>query len=116
MNVNSSSIFADIPSRLAEELCQTLLTKPTVHIERIISTGQSSPTNFWYDQPQDEWVLVLQGRARLAFEHQPDLELGCGDYLLIPAHCRHRVAWTDAEIPTVWLAVHVFTEDKSAPV
>jgi cupin 2 domain-containing protein len=38
-------------------------------------------------------------------ESQPR-ELKPGDYLLIPAHCRHRVAWTSSDEPSVWLAVH----------
>jgi cupin 2 domain-containing protein len=25
---------------------------------------------------------------------------------MIPARCRHRVAWTDPAVDTVWLAIH----------
>ena len=108
MNVNSSSIFADIPKQLPEELCQTLLSKPTVRIERIVSKGHRSAEDFWYDQAQDEWVLVLQGRARLKFFDGSSIELAAGDYLLIPANCKHRVDWTAPTIETVWLAIHIF--------
>lgn len=31
--------------------------------------------------------------------------LGPGDWLVIPAHARHRVDYTQASPPTVWLAV-----------
>lgn len=107
MNVNSTSIFADIPAQLPEELCQTLLAKPNVRIERIVSKGHRSAEDFWYDQAQDEWVLVLQGRARLHFIDADPVEMGAGDYLLIPAHCRHRVDWTSPDRETVWLAIHM---------
>ena len=39
-----------------------------VRIERIISHGHASPADFWYDQAQHEWVIVLKGAARLQFE------------------------------------------------
>lgn len=107
MNVNSSSIFADIPKHLPDELCQTLLRKPNVRIERIVSKGHRSAEDFWYDQAQDEWVLLLQGRARLCFVDSAPVELDAGDYLLIPAHCRHRVDWTAPNLETVWLAIHI---------
>jgi cupin 2 domain-containing protein len=110
MNVNSSSIFADIPEQLPEELCQTLLAKPNVRIERIISKGHSSAEDFWYDQAQDEWVLLLQGRARLSFAAAGPVELSAGDYLLIPAHCRHRVDWTTTDMETIWLAIHIIDQ------
>jgi len=106
MNVNSTSIFADIPKQLPEELCQTLLSKPSIRIERIISKGHSSAQDFWYDQDQHEWILVLQGQARLAFFEASPVELATGDYLLIPAHCKHRVDWTTPALETVWLAIH----------
>ena len=108
MNVNSSSIFADIPEQLPDELCQTLLTKPNIRIERIVSKGHSSAKDFWYDQAQDEWVMVLQGRARLSFIDTASVELNAGDYLLIPAHCRHRVDWSAPDVETIWLAIHIF--------
>ncbi|NJA06853.1 cupin domain-containing protein [Methylococcaceae bacterium WWC4] len=109
-----SSIFADIPSRLPAELCQTLHAAPTARIERIVSRGHASDPDAWYDQTEDEWVIVLQGRARLAFPDRPTLDMQAGDYLLLPAHCRHRVDWTDPDTETVWLAIHL--ESKSTSV
>ena len=62
-------------------------TKP----ERIVSFGQASPAEFWYDQPQGEWVVVLAGRACLRFESEPSARtLAPGDHVNIPPHCRHR--------------------------
>mgnify|MGYP000570833243 CR=1 FL=1 len=78
-----------------------------VRIERIVSAGQSSPPGFWYDQDASEWVTVLSGRAGLELEGEDEiLEMGPGDWVDLPAHCRHRVAWTAEDEPTVWLAVH----------
>ena len=83
----------------------TLVDAEGVKIERIVSSGQASPPGFWYDQPQGEWVLVLQGEARLAFEGEPAPRLlKEGDFVDIAPHRRHRVESTAA--PTVWLAVH----------
>ncbi len=73
-------------------------------VERIVSRGQASPPGFWYDQDEDEWVIVLRGRARLELEGGAVLELAAGDWVDLPAHCRHRVDWTDPEVETVWLA------------
>ncbi|MBY0298121.1 MAG: cupin domain-containing protein [Methylobacterium sp.] len=96
------------PPGTPDEEILTLLARPGLRIERIVSTGQASPPGFWYDQPQDEWVLVLAGAARLRLDGEPaDRVLGPGDHLLIPAHRRHRVAWTSPDAPTVWLAVHL---------
>jgi cupin 2 domain-containing protein len=107
MNINSSSIFADIPNPLPAELCQPLLTSPSLRIERIISKGHCSAKDFWYDQTQDEWVLLLQGQARLALFDGSVITLVEGDYLLIPAHCKHRVEWTTPATETIWLAIYI---------
>lgn len=78
-----------------------------VRIERIVSNGQASPPGFWYDSTDDEWVLVISGSAAVEIDDGTTHTLGAGDWLQLPARCRHRVAWTDAAQPTVWLAVHV---------
>ncbi len=114
MNISLSSLFADIPQQLSEELCQTLLQNPTVRIERILSQGQSSPNHGWYDQEQAEWVILLQGEAKLSFADADPVAMKAGDYLLLPPHCRHRVDWTSSEPMCIWLAVHVFESESSA--
>lgn len=106
MKINSNSLFANLPNHLPEELCQTLFQNPTLRIERILSQGQHSAENVWYDQEQTEWVLLLQGQARLSFFEAEPLEMLAGDYLLIPAHCKHRVEWTPNDQISIWLAVH----------
>ncbi len=74
-------------------------------VEHIVSHGQASPTGFWYDQDEDEFVLVLEGAAELEVEGEGIVRLGVGDWLDLPAHLRHRVAWTHPDRHTVWLAV-----------
>jgi cupin 2 domain-containing protein len=101
------NVLASLPQRLAAEQTTTLVASENLRIERIVSTGQASPPGFWYDQDEAEWVLVLAGAAGVEFEGDPGpCTLRAGDYVLIPAHRRHRVAWTDPEQATVWLAVH----------
>jgi cupin 2 domain-containing protein len=104
---DGGNLLASLPARLDAEQIIALVANENLRIERIVSTGQASPRGFWYDQPWAEWVLVLAGAAGLVFEGEAEPRvLRPGDYLLIPAHRRHRVAWTDPEQPTVWLAVH----------
>lgn len=103
----TANLFADIPADLPEELTQTLAESGPVRIERIVSRGHASPPDFWYDQEQDEWAVLLQGFAELRLR-DPDetIELDVGDHVLIPAHRRHRVEYTSDEPEAVWLAVH----------
>lgn len=107
MKPEHGNLLAEVPANAAEEIFQPLLARPGLKIERIVSNGQSSPEGFWYDSADDEWVLLVSGSAALELEGQPKLHtMQPGDWLHLPAHCRHRVAWTDAAGPTVWLAVH----------
>ena len=97
---------------LPDEATDVLLRRPGVRIERIVSTGQATREGQWYDQASDEFVLLVAGAARLRIEGEAeDRVLGEGDWLVLPAHCRHRVAWTRAEPPTVWLAIHLRGEE-----
>jgi cupin 2 domain-containing protein len=83
------------------------MSSPGLRIERVVSRGQASPAGFWYDQAQDEWVIVLAGSALVMFEGESAAtRMAPGDHVHIPAHRRHRVEWTDPEQATIWLAVH----------
>jgi len=100
------NIFADLPAHLPVEVIELLAGSSSVKIERIISRGHRSPDDSWYDQEQNEWVLLLKGRAGMTFAENPVfVELAAGDYLNIPAHVRHRVEWTADNEETIWLAV-----------
>ncbi len=76
-------------------------------VERIASRGHADPPGRWYDQDGDEFVLLVAGAARLAFADGSERALAPGDWVAIPARCRHRVAWTDPGAETLWLAVHM---------
>ena len=102
------NLFSHLPgSAENDERFDTLLERPGLKIERIVSTGQCSPPGFWYDQCTAEWIVVLQGEAVLRLEGEPHSRtLRVGDFLEIPARARHRVEATSIEAPTVWLAIH----------
>jgi len=107
MTGDGGNLLAAISQRLETEQIDLLAANENLRIERIVSTGQASPPGFWYDQEWPEWLVLVAGSAGLLFEGEAEPRvLRPGDYLLIPAHRRHRVAWTDVEHPTVWLAVH----------
>jgi cupin 2 domain-containing protein len=100
------NIFSDIPENIPEEIFETIISSEKICIERIISKGHRSAKGFWYDQEKNEWVILLKGAARILFENQEKpIHLKPGDHIHIPAHCRHRVDWTDPDCATIWLAV-----------
>ena len=67
-------------------------------MKRIVSRGQATMPGEWYDQGWDEWVLLLSGSAALLIDGDPEVRtLMPGDYLMLPAHCRHRVAEVGAQ-------------------
>jgi cupin 2 domain-containing protein len=100
---------------LGDETFLDLLTAPEgVRIERIVSYGAASLPDFWYEQAWDEFVLVVSGSAVLAFPEGREKRLQSGDYAILPAFCRHRVASTDLARETIWLAVHMPPKSRSA--
>jgi cupin 2 domain-containing protein len=107
-----ANLFVPIPSGISAEIIQVLLATGNFLLERIVSAGQATPPGEWYDQDTHEWVALLSGGAGLRFEDEAEPRvLSPGDYLLIPAHRRHRVEWTDPETPTVWLVLH-YSENR----
>jgi cupin 2 domain-containing protein len=102
---DSGNLFVGLPEPLPDELFTTVVDSANVRIERIVSHGHASPDGFWYDQDHDEWVVVLKGAARLRFEDET-IDMKPGDFLNLPAHKKHRLEWTTADEPTIWLAVH----------
>lgn len=101
------NLFDAVPARLPVEQIDVLVSAPGVRVERIVSQGHTTPPGEWLDQDTHEWVVVLRGRARLRVEGEAEArDLQPGDHIVLPAHVRHRVDWTDPAMPTVWLAVH----------
>ena len=102
------NIFKDIPGQLKDELFQTLLQRDNFRIERVVSKGHITPVGQWYDQAWDEWLILLQGQAVLCYQkNNAKITLNTGDYLLIPAHTKHRVDWTLPDDNSIWLAIHM---------
>jgi cupin 2 domain-containing protein len=101
------SLFQKLPNATEDEQLEELCRSKSFRIERIVSGGQVSPPGFWFDQPHEEWVLVVQGKAEISLL-APDetIHLSAGDWLMIDAHRRHRVEATSCEPVTIWLAVH----------
>jgi cupin 2 domain-containing protein len=101
--VNVFELPAELPS---DELSERLAGGREVLVERIVSTGQATPSGEWLEQDKDEWVVLLQGEAQLSYADGWRVELRAGDHVLIPAGTRHRVERTSAEPACIWIAVH----------
>ena len=112
-----NNIFSSLSSDLKHEVFDELLRAEnarTLRIERIVSKGHTSPETGWYDQKENEWVLVLEGAGTILFaEDNQRVTLRKGDYFHIPAHTKHKVVWTEPKELTIWLAVHYSVEDST---
>lgn len=100
------NLFQEIPQQLDQERFDPLFSNGDhIRIERILSRGQSSPESGWYDQAENEWIVLVEGEAILEFKDGSSKHLKKGDHLNIPKHMQHRVLWTDPDNTTIWLAV-----------
>lgn len=97
------NLFNNLQKTSDQELIDVLFQNNSIRIERIISEGHTSPSNFWYDQDENEFVLLLSGKAILSFENENKIELNPGDYLIIPSHKKHRIDYTHPTEKTIWL-------------
>ena len=106
--MNVINLLESGPARLPQELVEDLYRSPHVRIERIVSRQHATPSEQWYDQEMDEYVVLLAGGASLSIEGMNEsIILKPGDAILLPAHVRHRVEWTAPECDTIWLAIHI---------
>lgn len=104
------NLLQNLPANGSDEHVESLFGGKSFRVERIVSQGHASPPGVWYDQPQDEWVLVVQGEATLRFTDKAEpVAMKPGDHIHIAAHRKHRVDWTTSEGPTIWLAIHFDT-------
>lgn len=101
---DKQNLLKNIPTSIPDEIFETIISCQNIKIERIISKGHKSEPDFWYNQDQSEWILILKGKARLQFEDK-SIYLTPGDYLNIAPHQKHRIDWTTPEEETIWLAV-----------
>jgi cupin 2 domain-containing protein len=63
-----TNLLRDLPDASAAEVFTPLLERPGCRIERIVSLGQATPAEAPYRQAHDEWVMLLQGAARVVLE------------------------------------------------
>lgn len=110
----TDNLFENLPTSIPVELIRVLASNRHGRIERIVSHGHASPDGFWYDQDEQECVIVLKGAARLQYE-DTSVEMKPGDFVNIPAHKRHRVEWTTPDEPTIWLAVFFSSTRDEVP-
>ena len=106
MSPDLGNLYDSIPDVIGEELFSQILQGSDFRVERIISKGHTSPESGWYDQSDNEWVIVLQGEAKLTFADDHSEHLVAGSYINIPARTKHKVTWTSPDIETIWLAIH----------
>lgn len=81
-----------------------LIKNDKVRIEKIVSNGQASAIDFWYEQEENEFVVLLKGEAILEFEDKEVL-LKEGAYINIDSKQKHRVKYTSKDRTTIWLAI-----------
>jgi cupin 2 domain-containing protein len=105
MTIRVENLFTNLPELSGSEHLLSLFENPSVKIDRIVSQSYSSPPGFWYDQDEDEWVIVVRGKATLEFEGGEFVRMQEGDHVTIPRRVKHRVQQTDPK--TIWLAVHM---------
>lgn len=100
----TNNIYKNIPVNAGEEVFQDIINNDNIRIERIVSFGPESNDGKWYEQDENEWVIILKGSAKIIFEEK-SLILNSGDYLLIESGCKHKVEILEKHKETVWLAV-----------
>ncbi len=106
INQSVNNIFTHLPTDLGTEVFEQIVSGSSFRVERIVSKGHCTPEHDWYDQEEHEWVMVLKGQAKLEFADHSIVHLEAGSHINIPAHTRHRVAWTAPDTETLWLAVY----------
>ncbi|MTI12247.1 cupin domain-containing protein [Sansalvadorimonas verongulae] len=99
------NLFTEAPFNPDKEFLETLAEGTGFKLNRIVSHGHRTPEGQWYNEPKDEWVALLSGKATLLIEDK-EIDMTPGSYLFIPAHVEHRVEWTDETCETVWLALY----------
>lgn len=107
--MQTENVWADAEPPPEGECFTTLLEHKNLVIERIVSSATTAPSE--YVQPQDEWVVLLEGTAVLKVDGKT-LSLASGDYLFLPAGVPHRVERVSQG--ALWLAVHLHQEPDQA--
>lgn len=103
--MQTGNLFANAGPPREGERFETILRHKNLVVERIVSSAAMTPCE--YIQPQDEWVVLLQGEATLQVAGEA-VALQSGDYLFLPAGVPHTVEQVSEG--SVWLAVHLYGE------
>jgi len=106
MKLKKGNIFNHAPSGNSHEVFTTLFESQQFKIESITGLRSYDRPGEWYDQLQDEWVILLQGNAMIEIRDEEIIELEAGDYIFLPAHKVHRVNQTSKTPHCIWLAIH----------
>ncbi|MEI7595117.1 MAG: cupin domain-containing protein [Bacteroidota bacterium] len=104
--IEKDNIFK-IEKAISIEEFDCILKNENIVIERIISPNSDNPNAGWYNQEWDEWVMLVQGNAKLEYDDKSTIDLSIGDTLLIKKNTKHRVIYTFSESITIWLAIHI---------
>ena len=101
------NIFDNINVDKNNEEFIKILRDKNIRIERIVSNGQISDENFWYNQDENEFVLLLDGEAILEFENR-EITLKKGDFIDIKSRTKNRIKYTYLDEPTIRLAIFYY--------
>ena len=91
----------EVPDLDSEEF-KSILNHKNVTIKTIISNTLETPQTF--EQDEDEWVVVLQGCAKIEINGKVH-KLQKGDNLFIPAKQKHTLLKTKKIV--IWLAIYI---------
>lgn len=106
--MQTGNLFTNAWPPQTGERFDTILSHRNLVVERIISSATLTPCE--YVQPQDEWVVLVQGEATLHVAGE-SIALKAGDHLFLPAGVPHTVERVSAG--AIWLAVHLYPQEVS---
>ena len=105
MTSPTGNLFENAVQPPEGERFEELLRHRNLVVERIVSSAFTEGQE--YVQPQDEWVLLVQGEALLRVDGVVT-PLLAGNYLFLPAGTPHTVERVSAG--ALWLAIHLYPE------
>jgi len=94
------------PENISEEIFEEIIQGNTFKMERIISPHLPKGDSKWYNQRNNEYVILLQGEAKIELVDSEIISLKKGDGFLIKSFTKHRVAYTSKNPLAIWLTIH----------
>ena len=80
------NIFKNLKYDLTKETIDEIFSSPKIRVERITSSGQ---TTDWFNQDENELVILLEGEAIIQFLDK-ELTIKKGDVINIPSNQIHK--------------------------